>query len=157
MARRQTRHDTDGLPKQSGLDPIAASLGLRALDDAGYVTGIDVTTMAGLPFAMIEVRLRERGRRATAQWPNEDPTKILIHILDERISSAGDSAERTRLEVARDALLGVGRDILTSYSPRPRSALSHLTARVSSRFEPVASFGLVPSSKRLDPAFEMLP
>jgi len=105
---------TESIAELAGLPPRDASLGLRALFEADFITGIDVTTMAGLPFQLIGIRLHERGRRATGQWPAEEPARVLVEILNARISSAKDEAERTRLEAARDALLDIGKDVLTS-------------------------------------------
>lgn len=61
----------DELDSPTGLSPQQVQQGLRALYDAGYVDGIDVTAQ-GDTFDLLNIRLLERGRRAVGQWPSED-------------------------------------------------------------------------------------
>ena len=61
------------------------------------------------------MRLTEKGLQATAGWPSTQADAIvasLIAAFDERIESATSAEERTKLARARDALLGLGREVL---------------------------------------------
>ena len=64
--------DSDGLATATGLAETAVARGLAALMDGDYISGDDVSSQT-TPFALLDVRLRERGRRAVGQWPSEDP------------------------------------------------------------------------------------
>lgn len=54
----------------TGLVPEQVQIGLRRLFDAGYVTGIDVTTMGPTGFELINIALLEPGLKAVNAWPN---------------------------------------------------------------------------------------
>ena len=64
--------DSDGLATATGLSETAVARGLAALLDGDYISGDDESSQT-TPFALLDVRLRERGRRAVGQWPSEDP------------------------------------------------------------------------------------
>ena len=104
---------TQSLADATGLNVRDASLGLRVLFEADYLTGVDVTTQGGPPLDLINVHLLEKGRRAVSQWP-ADASSILLEILAERIAATSDPVEKGRLEQLRDAALGVSRDVLVS-------------------------------------------
>jgi len=106
--------NNEWLETATGLKQSEVALGLRALYEADYLTGIDATTMDGPSFYLMAVRLLERGRRTVGQWPSEDPVQLLLQILDARIAEASTEDERSRLEQLRDTALGVGRDVLVS-------------------------------------------
>ena len=71
--------DNDALALATGLPRAQVDNALRGLVEAKYITGADATTGAG-SYELIEIRLRERGRRATGQWP---PTDDLWRYLGE--------------------------------------------------------------------------
>ena len=54
----------------TGLVPEQVQIALRRLFDAGYVTGIDVTTMGSTGFELINLGLLEPGLKAVNAWPN---------------------------------------------------------------------------------------
>ena len=61
------------------------------------------------------MRLTEKGLQATAGWPSTQADAIvasLIAAFDERIEAAETDEERTKLAKARDALAGLGREVL---------------------------------------------
>ena len=95
----------------TGLPIGDALIGVRALIEAGYVTGARAYN-TGLRFDNHAIRPLESGRRATRQWPSDDAYAELLALLEVRIQAAtGD--DRGRLERLRDALVGVGRDVVT--------------------------------------------
>lgn len=108
------RADTQSLAHDTGLTTRDASIGLRALSEAEYVTGIDATGLDGPPFELLNVRLLERGRRAVGQWPADDLREVFVAILDDRIANSSDPEERSRLERLRDGAVSVGREVLIS-------------------------------------------
>jgi hypothetical protein len=110
-----TRADarTESLADATGLSAQDASLGLRALFDADYLTGDNASSNDGPSFDLLDVRLLEKGRRAVGQWP-ADASAILFGILAERIVEATDPVEKSRLEQLRAAALGVSREVLVS-------------------------------------------
>jgi DNA-binding transcriptional ArsR family regulator len=95
----------------TGLSDLDVSLGLRALEDAGYVTGVRMHKSQMKIYA--NLRLQERGRRATGQWP-ADSIDSLVALLAARIASEPDAETRSRLERLRDAIAGMGRDVAVS-------------------------------------------
>jgi len=106
--------NNEWLEAATALTESEVALGLRALHDAGYLTGIDTTTMDGPSFYLMAVRLLERGRRSVGQWPSDDPAQLLIQVIEARIAAASTDDERSKLSELRDTVLGVGRDVLVS-------------------------------------------
>ena len=100
------------IAEASGLSTTHVSHGLRRLADGGYVTGRRIHG-TGLPFELIGVRATELARRATGQWPAADPYAELMLALELRIDATADLEARGKLERLRDAVAGVGRDVIT--------------------------------------------
>lgn len=115
QAEQESDEDTDSyrLPEATGLESREAESGLRALFDARFTTGTDVSGFDQV-FGLLAIRLLERGRRAVGQWPPEDQYDAFVAVLEQQISDAATDEERTRLDRIRDAAVGVGRDVLTS-------------------------------------------
>jgi len=91
---------------------------LLYLADAGY---IESTARVDAYFGPMSMRLTEKGLQATAGWPSTQADSIvasLIAAFDERIESATSEEERTKLSRARDALLGLGREVLADIIAR---------------------------------------
>lgn len=103
----------DELDSPTGLSPQQVQQGLRALYDAGYVDGIDVTAQ-GDTFDLLNIRLLERGRRAVGQWPSEDQYAALLEVLETQIAASQDPEQRTKLERLRDAAIGLGQGMLAT-------------------------------------------
>jgi hypothetical protein len=85
---------------------------LLYLTDAGYIEG---TATIEQFFGPLHMRLTEKGLQATAGWPSTHADAIvesLIAAFDERIRQAGTAEERSKLIKARDALIGLGREVL---------------------------------------------
>jgi hypothetical protein len=100
---------------------LERALGL--LYDAGYIDG---PTIDQLPYP-VRIQSTEKGLRETSGWPSEggggDQIEALIRVLDEYIESdETPEEEKGRLRRARDAFVGVGRDVavrvLTEYVSR---------------------------------------
>jgi hypothetical protein len=84
---------------------------LVALKTQGYISG---TQVGGSGFDLIQ--LEERGLQEVAGWPTrpgEDTYAQLLAVLSELIAQAPTAEERTKFERLRDALVGIGRDVLT--------------------------------------------
>ena len=82
---------------------------MRNLYEANYITGMDVSTM-GDGFDLIEIRLLERGLRATGMWPS-DPYEEFISVLSEAIAREPDADKRSRLQHVMDAVADVGKGV----------------------------------------------
>ena len=102
--------DSDGLATATGLPETAVCRGLAALMDGEYISGDDVSSQT-TPFALLDVRLRERGRRAVGQWPSEDPFDGLIAVLEARLAEETNTERKGKLGALLDAVRGVGRDV----------------------------------------------
>ena len=102
--------DSDGLATATGLSETAVARGLAALLDGDYISGDDESSQT-TPFALLDVRLRERGRRAVGQWPSEDPFDGLVAVLEARLAEETNAERKGKLGALLDALRGVGRDV----------------------------------------------
>lgn len=102
---------TDELATTTGLPEPEAQRGLLALIESGHVSITQKLGGGRGPLIVIMPRLRERGRRAVGQWP-KDGFDALVALLDERIRAEPAGDAKTRLERLRDALLGIGRDVV---------------------------------------------
>lgn len=88
--------------KRAQIDPDDADEGMRALFEAGYITGVDVSTQQGLD--LLDVRLTGDGRVAVGQWPSDDPIEALVQRLDQLIAATEKPEDKGRLERLRDAV-----------------------------------------------------
>jgi DNA-binding Lrp family transcriptional regulator len=109
-ADREGRRVTSAeIAAQLDMKPKDVRLGLRALVDADYLAGqyvsIGPTDLPGFDYAAL--RLLERGRRATQQWPPEEAQAALLQAIERLLETTADPAERRNLETFRDA----GRDL----------------------------------------------
>ena len=98
------------LANRAALDPQTTARGVRALVDAGYMTGADASTLDG--YDLLAPRLLERGRRAIGQWPSEQTFEAFLQALDEQIVETEDPLERSRLEKLRAAAADVGKGVV---------------------------------------------
>jgi hypothetical protein len=92
---------------------VARTMGY--LSDAGYlVTENSIDQISGEIMVEVE-RLTEKSLQQLSGWPvagySGDVASMLVEIIEERITDA-DPEERNRLEKLRDAIAGVGRDVL---------------------------------------------
>lgn len=92
---------------RTGLSGHEVQLGLRALYESGYITGIDAA--AEELCYLIGIRLLERGRRAVGVWPPDDAFAVMLDVVDERLSETTDEETRTRLQRFREDLYGMGK------------------------------------------------
>lgn len=102
--------NNDDVAAATGLSRDAVDRGLLALAEANYVTGTNAA--AEELCYLLDIGLLERGRRATGQWPSDDPAEELIAALRERIEQETDPVERSRLERLRDALGEVSKSVV---------------------------------------------
>jgi hypothetical protein len=94
-----------------GVDELADEqvvASVRALFRAGYIDGIEVSSMDG--FDMLEIEPTAEGRRAIGSWPSRDAYADLLRLLEDRIDRADDE-ERSALRRARDAFVDLGKDV----------------------------------------------
>ena len=106
--------NNDDISGQTGIGRPALDAGLLALFEGQYLTG----TSAGAEELcyLLDVRLLERGRRATGQWPSEDAEQALLHLLLSRVEGAVDDADRTRWQRVLDAVKGVSGKALQEFA-----------------------------------------
>jgi hypothetical protein len=100
--------------EQLGREPDSSETDrtLLYLAEAGY---IESTVTVDQLFGPMHMHLTEKGLQATAGWPSTQADAIvasLIAAFDERIEAAETDEERTKLAKARDALLGLVREVL---------------------------------------------
>jgi hypothetical protein len=105
--------DQESLAKRAGVPLDKTIQGIRALIDGGYLSAEIAEALGGAVY-IYRVRLRAEGRRVVNQWPRGDVADEFLELLDSRIATEDDNAERTRLERLRDGAAGVGREVLTS-------------------------------------------
>jgi hypothetical protein len=77
------RINLDDLAPELGLDLAAATVALRRLREAGYVTG----QSTGSGRALLSAKLTERGIRAAGIWPANDPYGELLDTLEAAIGT----------------------------------------------------------------------
>ena len=94
------------LAETTGLERDTVDLGLFALRDARYLTGVDAA--AEELCYLLEIRLLERGRRAIRQWPSEDAADTLLELLSARVAAASTEEDRSRWQRLLDAAKGLG-------------------------------------------------
>jgi hypothetical protein len=103
--------DFDDLVEATGLDSQTIQQGVQALHDAEYVTGLD-SSAGGIGFRLIEMRLLERGKRQTGQWPAEDNFEDFVRLLKQRIEEADDPETKRGLQRVLETVTGVGSNVL---------------------------------------------
>jgi hypothetical protein len=122
IARREAEGDAplnlEQVAAASGLDLQPVQLALRALADGAYLEYADWSDYGGFDAAMI--RLREKGRRATGQWPSADPFEGLIALIETRLlDDTLDEPTKSKLRTFRAGLVDVGKGtatgLLTAY------------------------------------------
>jgi hypothetical protein len=106
------------LYSQPRAQDIAESLGMgwelvadigTVLKDAGFVDGID-TDQTGI---IIFTKLTPQGRREVGLWPSPDSmADRLLPALGAAIARTPEGGDKTRLERARNAFLGMTREIV---------------------------------------------
>ena len=120
------KHDQDlrGLSsedaaRETDLPAAAVLRAIKRLVDAGYLDGIDVMTQDSTGPEYMHLHLLEPGLREVGAWPS-DPYDALLAIVAHQLDAEPDPERRSRLQILRDGLVSVGRDvvtgILTSYA-----------------------------------------
>lgn len=70
-------------------------------------------------FDLGEVRLLERGHRATGRWPSDDPFEAFTELLEKQIAQEDDPEQRSKLQAVLGAVIDVGKGtasgLLTAY------------------------------------------
>jgi len=108
---QRVRHSSE-IASATGLTDEEVALGLVRLAEAGYGQDGSQPNHPGGGRSLMGVGLLERGLREVGVWPNEDVGGTLVTVMDERIELASDSEQRSRLESLRDAVLGVGQEVV---------------------------------------------
>lgn len=103
--------NSDRLIEATGFQVEVLDQHLKALFDAGFVTGGDVrfrTDTGELRWQLLSVELTERSRRAIGQWPAEDAAVDLLRLVELRLANEDRIEERGKLERFRDAVTSLG-------------------------------------------------
>jgi hypothetical protein len=108
---RRVTYSTE-LVEATGLSPRDTQAGLQALYDAAMIDGADVGDQVG--FDLMDIRLRERGRRASGQWPSHDPYEDFIGLIESRLTSETDPDARSELERLVSSLGGFSKDVIAN-------------------------------------------
>jgi hypothetical protein len=111
LERPESGASTDDLALATGLDHSVVAAETLILIDSGYLSGYDFSDPANI--RVINVRLRERGKVETGQWPSDDPTELLFDRLDVLIESA-DEKEKPKLIAVRDSIFALGKSATTA-------------------------------------------
>lgn len=119
-AIRDLEDDSEGrlenlhLPEPTGLDPRDVSLGLRALQDGEFITGMEAGTYEDTPGGayLFGIRLAPAGRVKVRQWPGEDAAAALLEVLDVAIERTEDPEQRSALEQTRRGARGLAGRVL---------------------------------------------
>jgi hypothetical protein len=108
---KQSWNLTDELViQQTGIERRQVHRSLRSLQDGGYLTYEDASSMTGDGMAAIE--LRGMGRREIGQWPNTDPADGFLRALQQVIATTEDPDERTRIQKLLSAAGDVTKQVL---------------------------------------------
>lgn len=95
------------LASATGLPRQLVEAGVRRLLEAEMIEGLDASSFDG--FELLEIRLRERGRRSIGSWPNDtDAYAEFVRLLDQRVQAEEDPDERGRFERLREAAKRIG-------------------------------------------------
>ena len=118
VLREVAKRFADDLNARPRAEDVAEALGMgwelvadigTVLKEAGFVDGID-TDQTGI---IIFTKLTTEGRREVGLWPSPDSiADRLLPALEAAIARTPEGEDKTRLERARDAFLGMTREIL---------------------------------------------
>lgn len=100
----------------TGIDVNEVSVELDRLIAAGYLVGPLTKLMAGGEPSnwFIANGLGERGLREVGAWPSNDPYEALVELLDHRIATTSDPAERSRLAAFKSCAAEVGKGTIVA-------------------------------------------
>ncbi|MGH8905984.1 MAG: hypothetical protein ACRD0K_05625 [Egibacteraceae bacterium] len=80
---------------------------VRRLHTSGYLLGKLYGGHDSNDF-LVGPGLSDLGARAVGKWPPNDPYGLLVHLLEQRISSAPNREERSRWQRIRDGVVDIG-------------------------------------------------
>ncbi len=101
------------LAEHSGLSDGDVALGLQALMEGGYVTGMEMKGLSGPGTHLFGARLLPAGRIKVGQWPGDDAAAALLAVLDEVLATTQDPEVTSHLQQARAGLRGLTQKVLT--------------------------------------------
>ena len=97
------------------LDSRVAKLALGRLSQAGYVAGVIFNNpLAREVVDAPAVWLRERGLRAVAVWPSEDPYAALVAMLEAQLEAETEPEKRSKLQALLAGITTAGREVVVS-------------------------------------------
>lgn len=105
------RHSSE-IASATGLTDEDVALGIARLAEAEYVEYGSRLNHPGGGRSYVGIGLLERGLREVGVWPNEDVGSTFVTVMDEKIELASDPDQRSRLRSLRDAVLGVGQEVV---------------------------------------------
>jgi hypothetical protein len=103
------------LVERLDLDDRTAKLTLGRLSQAGYVGGVIFNNPLTREVVNAPaVWLRERGLRAVAVWPSEDPYTALVAILEAQLEAETEPEKRSKLQALLAGVTTAGREVVVS-------------------------------------------
>lgn len=90
-------------------DEVIAAV--RRLDRAGFIHGVDASTLGG--YDLLEIELEERGRVRLGQWPGDELAEAFLELLRREADAAEDQGQRRRLDTAVSSLAAIGGQTLS--------------------------------------------
>jgi hypothetical protein len=99
--------DSDRLAERLGFDLRLTRVAIGAFLTDRLIEG---TRIQG--GATVGIRITPDGRRAVGQWPSGDPFVDLVRILEQRVETASDEQERTRMARLLGDVKDVGKEVI---------------------------------------------
>lgn len=111
VEHERMRHSS-AIATATGLTDEEVALGIERLAEAEYIGYGSRLNHPGGGRSYMGVGLLERGLREVGVWPNEGVAGTFVAVMDERIELASDPEQRSRLKSLKDAVLGVGQEVV---------------------------------------------
>ncbi len=101
--------DAEELAEDLELTESDIARSLRRLFEAEppLILGVEVASF-GAEYALLDLRLSERGRRYVGNWPLEEAGTAMLSMIEERANDSTSRAERSKWEKFRAVAVEVG-------------------------------------------------
>jgi len=103
------------IAEATGLQSQAVLTELNRLVSEGFVAERVEENFGGDPGAadLYNPSLREKGARAINAWPPDNAYDALVTVLNRELSEETNEVRRTKLQKIRDAVVDVGKEVIT--------------------------------------------